>query len=101
MAMSRTDTVSRGLRYFMKSMVPRGLKNSMESPDLQGLDAHAAHHQVEQEARAEHAGEQRSNDADHQRDREALDGTRAVLEEHDAGDERGDLAIEDGPERTV
>src|SRR4051812_21014872 len=90
-----------GARYFMKSMVARGLKNSTGSPNLQGLDAQATDEKVEHQARTKHACEQRRSNADHQRHRKPLDGAAAVLEEHDPRDERRELTVEDGPKRTV
>ena len=50
--------------------------------------------EVHQRAGHEDAGEQGGDDANHQRDREALDGPGAVGVENDTCDEGGDVGVD-------
>src|SRR5204863_4633054 len=93
------EMIAHRRRYLRKSIVCSGLKNSMTSPHPKALHTQAADQPLEHHARAEHTGEQRRADTDHQRDREALDRAGAVLEQDHRRDERGQLTVEDRPER--
>src|SRR6185436_4103209 len=61
----------------------------------------AAEQHLEEDLAAEEDGEQRRQDADRQRDGEALHGARAEVVQHDGGDQRGDVGVDDGDEGAV
>src|SRR5882672_2546382 len=69
--------------------------------DTEALDLAAAEPVVVDHPREQHGGEQVREQADAERDREALDRPGAELEQEERGDQRGGVRVEDGAERAI
>src|SRR5215475_1292081 len=83
-------------RLLMKSYLGETKIWSMVASDAQRLEAPAAHVQeVEDEPSEEHRGEEARQDADHERDREALHGAGPELIEDDRRHHDGHVGVDD------
>src|SRR5258705_4255409 len=70
--------------------------------DAEPLDlVAAAQHEVEDHSGEHHRGEHVRDEPDAQGDGESLDGSRTESEQEERADQRGDVGVQDGPERAV
>src|SRR5882757_9349595 len=102
---TRMDSPSATLRWAMK-LIFGTLENTridlspnpITGLNRQVLQLAALEDIVRDGARAHSGGEHGGGEADHQRHREALDRTLAEQEQHEGGDEGGDVGVGDGEE---
>src|SRR5690606_33142654 len=95
---SSTESPTAGFRCPMKSKLGARLSSCTGHPAADGQTPQlraSAVDEVDDRSGHDDAGEHRRHDTETQRDREALDRTRAEREEHDARDQRRDLAVRD------
>src|SRR6185369_3317200 len=69
--------------------------------DTEALDLAAAEPEIVDHPREHHGREQVREQPDAERDREALDGPGAELEQDCRGEQRREMGVEDGAERAV
>src|SRR5262245_20804386 len=101
---STSETIRPVRRWAMKLILGTRAKNFMvvlASPDRHVGQLAARERQLGERARADDGRELRADDADGERDREALDRARAEREQHHRADQHRDVGVGNGQEGAV